>query len=74
MIHEKALTKAQIENIKKTVKVASVVLSALPQTRPAIKALTLLAVGIDLLLQEGARQESEPEAIIITKEVSNNDY
>lgn len=74
MIHGKALTKAQIKNIKKTVKVASVVLSALPQTRPAIKALTLLAVGIDYLIQEGTHQESEPETIIITKEACSNDY
>lgn len=74
MTREKALTKAQIENIKKTVKVASMVLAALPQTRPSIKVLTLLAVGINYLLQEDIHQESEPETIIIRKEVGNNDY
>ena len=74
MTRDKALTKAQIENIKKTVKVASVVLAALPQTRPSIKVLTFLAVSINYLLAEDIHQESEPEIIITRKEVGNNDY
>ena len=75
MNNSKRLTESQAKKLKMALGAAATVLSGMPQTRPAVKALTLIAIGANAAMQylEGTSTTPENDTEIIDVKVINND-
>lgn len=69
MTESKGLTEPQLKNIKTALSTATAVLSAMPQTRPAVKVLTLLAVGAQAAVSylENSKQDNKTLDVKVIK-------
>ena len=74
MSDSRGLTESQAKKLKLALGAATAVLAGMPQTRPAIKALTLIAVGAQAAMQylEDANSDTEIIDVKVIKDDNKN--